>query len=67
MAIITQTDRSKSVPNRCVIEVFAGVFVLSRYFLDFAVGVRTFVIGLSQIFFLFLLKFVYLIISFVYC
>ena len=49
MGIVTLTDRPKSVRNRCVIEVFGAVFVLSRCFLDFSVGVGTFVIGLSQI------------------
>ena len=49
MAVVTPTDRPKSVRNRCVIEVFGGVFVLSRCFLDFSVSVGTFVIGLSQI------------------
>ena len=49
MAIVTPTDRPKSVRNRCVIEVFGGVFLLSRCFLDFSVGVGAFVIGLSQI------------------
>ena len=29
MAVVTQTDCPKSVRNRCVIEVFGGVFVLS--------------------------------------
>ena len=47
--IVTPTDRRNSVCNRCVIEVFGGVFVLSRCFLDFSVGVGAFVIGLSQI------------------
>ena len=42
VAVVTQTDRPKSVRNRCVIEVFGGVFVLSCYFLDFSVGVGTF-------------------------
>ena len=51
VAIVTPTDRPKSVRNRCVIEVFGGVFVLSRCFLDFCLGVGAFVIGLSQIFF----------------
>ena len=48
MAIVTPT---KSVRNRCVIEVFGGVFfcVLSRCFLDFSVGVGAFVIGLGHI------------------
>ena len=49
MAIVTLTDRPKSVRNRCVIEVFGGVSVLSRCFLDFSVGVGAFVIGFSQI------------------
>ena len=49
MAIVTQTDRPKSVRNRCEIEVFGGVFVLTRRSLDFCVGVGAFVIGLSQI------------------
>ena len=50
---VTQPDRPKSVHNRYVIEVFGGVFVLSRCFLDFSVGVGAFVIGLSQIVFFF--------------
>ena len=49
MTIVTPTDRPKSVRNRCVIEVFVDVFVLSRCFLDFSVGVGAFVIGLSHI------------------
>ena len=49
MAIVTSIDRPKSVRDRCVIEVFAGVLVLSSCFLDFSVGVGDFVIGLSQI------------------
>ena len=49
MAIVTPTDRHKSVSSRFVIEVFGGVFVLSRCFLDFSVGVGAFVIGVSQI------------------
>ena len=53
MAIVTPTDRPKSVRNRCVIEVVGGVFMLSRCFLDFSVGVGAFVIGLSQISFFF--------------
>ena len=36
------TDRPKLVHNQCVIEVFEGVFVLSRCFLDFSVGVGFF-------------------------
>ena len=49
MAVVTLTGRPKSVRNRCIIEVFGGVFVLSRCPLDFSVGVGAFVIGLSQI------------------
>ena len=40
---------NKSVRNRCVIEFFGGVFMLSRWFLSLTVGVGAFVIGLSQI------------------
>ena len=47
----TPTDHPKSVRNRCVIEVFGGVFVLSHCSFDFSVGVGAFVVGLSQIFF----------------
>ena len=49
MAVITPTDRPKSVLNCYVIEVFSGVFVLSCCFLDYSVGVGAFVIRLSQI------------------
>ena len=38
-----------SVSNRCVIEVFGGIFVLLRCFVDFSVVVEVFVIRLSQI------------------
>ena len=41
--------RPKSVHIRCVIEVFGAVFVLSRYVLDFSVGVGAFAIRLSKI------------------
>ena len=43
------TDRPTSVHNRCVTEVFGGVFVLSLCLLKISVGVRAFVIGFSQI------------------
>ena len=46
VAVVTPTDCPKSP---CVIEVFGGVFVLSRWFSDLSVGVGAFVIGLSQI------------------
>ena len=42
VAIVTPTDRPKSVRNRCVIEVFGGVFVLSRCFFGFFCGCRGF-------------------------
>ena len=35
VAAVTPIYRPKSVRNRCVIEVFGGVFLLSRCFLDF--------------------------------
>ena len=50
MAVLTSTDRHKSVRNRCVIDVFGGVFVLSRCFFYFSVDVGLFVIGLTQMF-----------------
>ena len=46
---IRTTLISYSFCNRCVIEAFGGVFVLSHCFLDIYVGVGAFVIGLSQI------------------
>ena len=49
MAVVTTSDCPQSVRFRCVIECSDGVFVLSHCFLDFSVGVRAFVIGLSQI------------------
>ena len=55
VAIITPTDRPKSVRNRFVIEDFGGGFMLSRCFLDCSVDVGAFVIGPSQIFFFFFL------------
>ena len=48
MAVVTPTDRHKAARNRCKIEVFAGVVVLSRCLLDLSVGVGAFVIGLIQ-------------------
>ena len=47
MAVVTPADRPKSFCNRCVIEVFGGVFVLSSCFLGFSVGEGAYVIGLS--------------------
>ena len=47
MTVVTQADRPKSVRNRCVIEVFGGVFVCPLVF-EFSVGIGVIVIGLSQ-------------------
>ena len=49
MAVVTPTDRPKLIRNRCVIEVFSSLFVLSRCFLDLLVGVGASVIAISQI------------------
>ena len=49
MTTVTKTDRPKSVCNRCEIKDFGGVFMLSRCFLDFSVGVGAFVTCPSQI------------------
>ena len=52
MTVVTPSDRPKSVRNRYVI---GDVFMLSRCPFDISVGVRVFVIGLSQISSLFLI------------
>ena len=44
MAIVTPTDRPKSV-----IDLFVALFVLSLFPFDISAGVGAFVIGLSQI------------------
>ena len=49
VAVVTPTDRPKSVRNRCLIELFVALFVLSLCSFDISVGVGAFVIGLSQI------------------
>ena len=49
MTAVTPADRPKSVRNSCVIKVFDGVFMLSRCFLDYSMGVGVFVTGLSHI------------------
>ena len=49
MAVFTPTDRPKSVRNRCLIELFVALFVLSLCPFDISVGVGAFVIGLGQI------------------
>ena len=52
VAVVTPTDRPKSVRNRCVIEVFGGgVFCVDTLRFGISVGVGVFVKGLSQIFF----------------
>ena len=48
-AVVTPTDRPKSVRNRCVIELFVAFFMLSLGPFDISIGVGAFVIGLSQI------------------
>ena len=49
MAVVTPTDRPKSVRNHCVIELFSGIVCVSLFPFDISVGVGAFVIGLSQI------------------
>ena len=49
VAVVTPTDRPKSVRNCCLIEFFVALFVLSLCPFDFSVGVGAFVIGLGQI------------------
>ena len=50
VAVVTPTDRPKSVRNRCLIELFCGVVcVVTLPLFDISVGVGAFVIGLSQI------------------
>ena len=49
VAVVTPTERPKSVRNRCVIELFVPLFVLSLCPYDISVGVWAFVIGLGQI------------------
>ena len=47
--VVTPTDRTKSVCNRSVIELFVASFVLSLCPLDISAGVGAFAKGLSQI------------------
>ena len=49
VAVVTPTDRPKSVRNRCLTDLFVALFVLSLCPFDISVGVGAFVIGLSQI------------------
>ena len=39
VAVVTPTDHPKSVRNRCIIDVFGGVFVLSLCFFELSLGV----------------------------
>ena len=47
MVVVTPTDRPKLVSNGCVMEIFSGVFELSRCLFDISVSIGIFVIGLS--------------------
>ena len=49
MALVTQTDRPKSVRYRRLIEFFCGVVCVVTCPFDISVGVGAFVIGLGQI------------------
>ena len=49
VVVVTPTDRPKSVRNRCLIELFVALFMLSLCPFDISVGVGAFIIGLSQI------------------
>ena len=50
VAVVTPTDRPKSVRNCSLIELFVALFVLSLCPFDISVSVVAFVIGLGQIF-----------------
>ena len=49
VAVVTPTDRPKSVRNRCLIELFLWRCLCCHFPFDISVGVGAFVIGLSQI------------------
>ena len=49
VTVVTPTDSLKSARNRCVIEVFGGVFVLLSCYFEYSVVVGASVIGLSHI------------------
>ena len=51
--VVTPTERPKSVRNRCVIYVLVAFLCRHFLFLEFSVGIRSSVIGLSQISFFF--------------
>ena len=48
MAVVSPTDRPKSVCNRCVIKVLV-VVLCCQLVVEFSVGIGAFGIGLSQI------------------
>ena len=52
MAVVTPTDRLKSVRNRCVIEVLVACLRF-QLVVEFSVCIGVFFIGLSQISFFF--------------
>ena len=49
VAVITPTDRPKSARNRCVIESFGGVFMLSLCILGISFAIKAPVIRRSYI------------------
>ena len=49
VAVVTPTDRPKSVRNCCLIELFCGVVCVAALPFDISVGIGAFVIGLGQI------------------
>ena len=49
VALVTPTDRPKSVRNRCLIELFCGFVCVVTCPFDISVGVGAFVVGLGQI------------------
>ena len=49
VAVVTQTDRPKSVRNCCLIVLFCGVVCVAALPFDISVGIGAFVIGLGQI------------------
>ena len=49
VALVTPTDRPKSVRNRCLIELFCDVVCVVTCPFDISVGLGAFVIGLGQI------------------
>ena len=55
MTVVTPSDRPKSVRNRCVIEIFGDVFVLSCCAFDISVGYKGFCHRTKLNLFLFLL------------